>query len=164
MTGVQTCALPILYMRYHSHYLCPHTHCIDNITCILCMTSHSPYMWHRFHYATISSSVIPFFSCLQSFPASRSFQMSQFFTSGDQSTGTSVSAKVLPAKMQEDLTGLISLPSNGFSSSPTPQFKTINSLSLSLLYGPTLTSIHDYWNNHSFDYMDLCWQSNVSSF
>ena len=33
------------------HYLCPHTHCIDNITRILCMTSHSPYMWHRFHYA-----------------------------------------------------------------------------------------------------------------
>ena len=40
-----------LYMRHHSHYLCPHTHLIDNITSILCMTSHSPYMWHRFHYA-----------------------------------------------------------------------------------------------------------------
>ena len=35
---------------------------------------------------------------------------------------------------------------------------------LSFLYGPTLTSIHDYWKNHSFDYMDLCWQSNVSAF
>ena len=40
-----------IYMRHHSHYLCPHTHCIDNITCILGMTSHSPYMWHCFHYA-----------------------------------------------------------------------------------------------------------------
>ena len=40
-----------LYMRPHSHYLCPHTHCLDNITCILCMTSHLPYMWHRFHCA-----------------------------------------------------------------------------------------------------------------
>ena len=40
-----------LYMRHHSHYLCPHTHCTDNITCILGMTTHSPYMWHRFHYA-----------------------------------------------------------------------------------------------------------------
>ena len=40
-----------LYMRHHSHYLCPHTHCIDNITCILGRKSHSPYMWHRFHYA-----------------------------------------------------------------------------------------------------------------
>ena len=42
-------------------------------------------------------------------------------------------------------------------SSPKPQFKSINSLALSLLYGPTLTSINDYWKNHSFDYMDLCW-------
>ena len=49
-------------------------------------------------------------------------------------------------------------------SSLTPQFKSINSLVLSLLYGPTLTSIHDYWKNHSFDYMNLCWQSNVSAF
>ena len=45
-----------------------------------------------------------------------------------------------------------------------PQFKSINSLVLSFLYSPTLTSIHDYWKNHSFDYMDLCWQSNVSAF
>ena len=43
-------------------------------------------------------------------------------------------------------------------SSPTPQFKSINSLVLSLLYGPTLTSVQDHWKNHSFDYMDLCWQ------
>ena len=41
---------------------------------------------------------------------------------------------------------------------------SINSLSLSFLYSPTLTSIHDYWKNHSFDYMDLCWQRNVSAF
>ena len=42
-------------------------------------------------------------------------------------------------------------------------YKSINSLVLSFLYSPTLTSIHDYWKNHSFDYMDLCWQSNVSA-
>ena len=42
-------------------------------------------------------------------------------------------------------------------SSPTPQFKSINSSALSLLYGPTLTSIHDYWRHHSFDYMDFCY-------
>ena len=41
-------------------------------------------------------------------------------------------------------------------SSPALQFKSINSLALSLLYGPILTSIHDYWKNHSFDYKDLC--------
>ena len=40
-----------LHMSHHSLYLCPHTHCVDNITCILGMTSYSPYMWHRFHYA-----------------------------------------------------------------------------------------------------------------
>ena len=49
-------------------------------------------------------------------------------------------------------------------SSPTPQFKSIGSSVFSFLYGPTLTSIQDYWKNHSFDYMDLCLQSNVSAF
>ena len=49
-------------------------------------------------------------------------------------------------------------------SSPTPQFKSINSSVLSLLYGPPLTSIHDYWKNYGFDWMDLCWQSNVAAF
>ena len=45
---------------------------------------------------------------------------------------------------------------------PTAQFKSISSLVLSLLYCPTLTSIHDYWKNHSFDSTDLCWQSDVA--
>ena len=49
-------------------------------------------------------------------------------------------------------------------SSPTSQFKSINSSVLSFLCSPTLTSIHDYWENHSFDSVDLCWQSNVSAF
>ena len=49
-------------------------------------------------------------------------------------------------------------------SSPAPQFESINSLALSLLYGPPLTSIHDYWKNHSFDYTDFCWQNYVSAF
>ena len=49
-------------------------------------------------------------------------------------------------------------------SSSTPQFRSINSSVLSFLYGPTLTSLHDYWKNHSFDYMDLCQQSNISAF
>ena len=48
--------------------------------------------------------------------------------------------------------GLISLLSKDSQESfPAAQFKTINSSALSLLYGPTLTSIHDYWKNHSFD-------------
>ena len=49
-------------------------------------------------------------------------------------------------------------------SSPTPQFKSINSSVLSFLYSPTLTSIHDYWKNHSFDQTDLCWPSNLLLF
>ena len=67
----------------------------------------------------ISSSVAPFFSCPQSFPASGSFQMSQLFTSGGQSIGASVSASVLPMSIQGwfplGLTGLISLLSKGLS-------------------------------------------------
>ena len=49
-------------------------------------------------------------------------------------------------------------------SSPTPQFKSINSSGLSCLYSPILTSIHDYWKNHSLDWTDLCCKSNVSAF
>src|SRR5574337_46303 len=45
-------------------------------------------------------------------------------------------------------------------SSPTPQFKSIHSSTFSFLCQPTLTSVHDYWKNHSFDCMDLCWQIN----
>ena len=55
-------------------------------------------------------------------------------------------------------------PRDSQESSPTPQFKSINSSVLSLLCGPTLTSTHDYWKSNSFDYMDLCQQSNISAF
>ena len=68
-------------------------------------------------HPTILSSVVPFSSRLQSFPASGSFQMSQFFTSGGQSIGVSASASVLPKDIQDwfplGLTGLISLESKG---------------------------------------------------
>ena len=53
-------------------------------------------------------------------------------------------------------------PKDSQESFPTLKFKKINSLAPSFFYGPTLTSIHDYLKNHSFDYADLCWQSNVS--
>ena len=70
-------------------------------------------------HPTTLSSVIPFSSWLQSFPASGSFQMSQFFTSGGQSIGASASASVLPTNIQDwfplGLTGLISLQSKGLS-------------------------------------------------
>ena len=119
-------------------------------------------------HPTISSSVVPFTSHLQCFPTSGSFPMSQFFASGGQSTGVSASASVLPMNIQDwfplGWTGWIPCsPRDSQESSPTPQFKSINSLALSFLYSSTLTSIHDYWINHSLDYTDLCWQSNVSA-
>ena len=105
-------------------------------------------------HPTISSSVIPFSSCLQSFPALGSFPMSQLSASSGQSTGASASAPVLPINIQcwfpLGLAGLISLQSKGLSR-VFSQFECINSLKLRLLYDPTLTSIHDYWKNHSFD-------------
>ena len=69
-------------------------------------------------HPTISSSVIPFSSCLQSFPPSGSFPMSQFFPSGGQSIGVSASTSVLPMNIQDwslGWTGWISLQSKGLS-------------------------------------------------
>ena len=73
----------------------------------------------RWCHPAISSSVVPFSSCLQSFPASGPFQMSQIFTSGGQNIGVSVSTSVLPMNTLDwlplGLTGWISLQSKGFS-------------------------------------------------
>ena len=107
-------------------------------------------------HPAISFSFVLFSSCLQSFPASRSFLMSQFITSSGQSIGTSASASVLPMNIQDwfllGWTGLISLQSTGLSRVFSNTIvQSINSLELSLLYGPTVTCIHDYWKNHSFD-------------
>ena len=60
-----------------------------------------------------------------------------------------------------DWLDLLAVPRDSQESSPTPQFKSINTKALSFLYSQALTSIHNYWKNHSFDSMDLCWQSNV---
>ena len=107
-------------------------------------------------HPTISSSVVLFSSCLQSFPASGSFPMSQFFPLGDQSIRVSASASVLPINIQNwlplQMTGFISLESKVLSrvfSNTTVQKHQFPALSF--LYGPTLTSIHDYRKNHCFD-------------
>ena len=120
-------------------------------------------------YPTTSSSVALFSACPQSFPASESFPFSWLFASGGQSSGASASTSVLPMNIQGwlllGLIGLISLLStDSQESSPAPQFKSINSLAFSLLHGPTLISVHDYWKNYNFDYMDLCQQTDVSNF
>ena len=100
------------------------------------------------------------------FPASGSFPMSWLFASGGQSFSFNIS----PSK---EYSGLIFFRIDWFDlllskgtlkKSSTPQFKSINSLALSLLYGPTLTSVRGYWKNHSFDCTDLCWQNDISAF
>ena len=99
---------------------------------------------------------------LQSLPTSGPFPVSQFFpVRWPKYWGFSASASVLPVNIQGwfplGWTDLISLcPRGSQESSPTPQFKSINSLVLSFLYSPTLTSIHDYQENYSLNQMDLC--------
>ena len=105
-------------------------------------------------HPTISSSVVPFSSCPQSFPASGSFPMSQ--SSSGQSIGVSASTSVLPMNTQDwsplGWTGWISLQSKGLSrvfSNQTVQKHQF--FCLSFLCSPTLTSIHDYWKKRSLD-------------
>ena len=111
--------------------------------------------------STISSSVVLFSSCLQTFPAARSFPMSQLFTSGDQSTGAS--ASVLPVHIQDwfplGLTSLIFLLSKGVS-------RVFSSTTIKFCVQPSLWSnshIHTWLleKKCSFGYMDLCLQSDV---
>ena len=105
-------------------------------------------------YPTISSSVIPFSSYFQSFAASGSFPRSQFFGSGGQSIGVSASASVLLMNIQDwshlELTGLTSLLSKGllrvFSSSTVQRHRFFGTQPF---YCPALTSVHDYWKNHT---------------
>ena len=96
----------------------------------------------------------PLSSCSQSLPASGSFQMSQCFALGGQSIGVSASTSVLPMNIQDwfhlGWTGPCG-PRDAQESSPTPQFKCINSSALSFLHSPPLTSIHDHWKNHTLD-------------
>ena len=125
----------------HSRLRCP------SLTPRDCSNS-CPLSW--WCHPTISSSVVPYSSCLQSFPASGSFPMSQFFASSGQSMGISASASVLLMNIQGwfpfGLTGLISLLSTELSRvlSSTTIWKHQLS-ALRLFCGPTLTSLHDYW-------------------
>ena len=111
-------------------------------------------------HPTISSSVIPFSPCPQSFPASGSFQMSQLFASGGQSIGVSASKSVLPTNTQDwsplGWTGWISLQSKGLSRVFSNTTVGVDSSALSFLYSPTLKSIHDHWKNHWLDVYQLC--------
>ena len=110
----------------------------------------------RWCHPAISSSVVPFSSCLQSFPTSGSFPMSQLFAWGGQSIGVSASTSVLPMNTQDwsplGWTGWISSQSKGlsrvFSNTTVQKYQFFGA---QLSYSPTLTSVHDYWRNLSFD-------------
>ena len=86
----------------------------------------------------------PLLLLLSILPSIRVFPMSHFFASDGQSIGVSASASVLPMNIQDWLDGLVGSlcsPRDSQESSPAPQFKSINSMALSFLYSPTLTSI-----------------------
>ena len=111
----------------------------------------------QWYHPTVSSSVVPFSSCPRSLASSRSFQMSQLFASGGQSTGVSASASVLPMNIQDwfplGWTGWISLQFKGLSrvfSNITVQKHPFFCAQLSL-WSNSLTSIHDHWKYHSLD-------------
>ena len=118
----------------------------------------------RWCHTTISSSVISFSTHLQPFTASVSFPNSLFFHFRWPKYW-SFSFSISPAMNIQDWfplgwTGWISSQSKELSrvfSNTTVQKHQF----FSFLYSTTLTSIHDYWEGHSFDWMDLCWQSNV---
>ena len=122
---------------------------------------------HHWCHPTLSSSITLFSFWLQSFPASGSSPVSQLFASGGQSIRASALASVLPMSIQGwvplRLTGLISSLSkrlSGVFSGTTVQkhqfFSTLPSF--------WLTTVHDYWKDHSLDYTVLCEQTDVIAF
>ena len=112
----------------------------------VCSNSYPSSQWC---HPTISPSATLISFCPQSFPALRSPPM--LFTSGGQGIGALASLLALPKNIQGwfplGWTGWISLLFKGLSR----VFSNINSMVLSFVYSPTLTFIHDYWKNHSFD-------------
>ena len=132
----------------HARHPCPSP--LSQVYSNSCLSS-------RWCQPAMLSSVIPFSSCLQSFPEAGSFLRSWFFTSGGQSNRVLASASVLAVNKYS---GLISfrigwldlLAVQGtlkvFSNTTVQKHQ---SLALSFLYSAILTAIHDYWKNHSFD-------------
>ena len=155
----QSCLTLWSHRPQHARLLCPY------LSPRVCSNSHPLNQWY---HPTISSSVASFFFCHQSFPASRPFPMSWLFALDGQTIGASASTLVLPMNIQGwfplGLTSLISLLSKGlsrvFSSTTVWKHQFFDAQ-------PSLWSnSHIYtWllENHSFDYTDVGWQSDVSS-
>ena len=111
----------------------------------------------------------PFPDCLPSFPASGSVPMSQLFARVAKVLELQFQYQSLQRKIRVDflqywLVWSPCSPRNSQETSTAPQLKSIYFSVVFLLYSPILSSIHDYSKNHSFNYMDICWQSNVSAF
>ena len=142
------------------------------------------YISSRWCHPTTSSSVVPFSSHLQSFLASGSFQWVSFSHQVSKILALQLQHQSFPwifgvGPLQGGLVGPLAvniqgwsppgwlvgpLQSRGSEALPAPQLPSVHPSVLSLPYGPTRISVRNYWKNHSFDYMDLCQQSNVSAF
>ena len=118
--------------------------------------------------SSILLSVVPFSSCLQILPGIRVFS-NESLLHIRWPKYWSFSFSISPSNeylrlifFRIDMFDLLVV--QGAFKSLLQHHRSISSLAFSLLYGPTLTSIHDYWKNHSFDYIDICRQNNVSAF
>ena len=135
--------------------------CLSLLSHAVCSNSCSLSCWF---YPTISSSLNLSSCCPNFFPASWSFPVSRLFASGGQSIGASAS---------NEYSGLISFTFDCFDLLAVQGLPRVflsttvwkhQFFAFSLLYAPTLTSLHDHWKNQSFDCTDLYWQSGVSAF
>ena len=163
-------------MAFKSKSSCPRSCSVAQLCPVIC--DHQTTARQAFLPFTISQSLLKLMSiesvmpsnhlilchpCLlqpSMFPRIRIFSNKSVLTSGGQSIGALASASVLPMNIQGWFFFRIDwfdlLEPMGFSRVfSNTQLKSINSSVLSFLYGPTLTAIHDYWRNHSFDYVDF---------
>ena len=164
--GLQLCCFSLFRCSVMSDSLLHHGHTRPPCPSSFPKVCPSSCPLHQWCHPAISFTDALFSFCPQSLPASNEsvvcIRLPKCWSFDFQS--------VLPMSIQGcfplRLTGLISLMSQDSqeSSLPAPQFKGLNSLVLCLLYGPALTIGHDHWEDHSLDYTDLCWQSDVSAF
>ena len=157
LTQLKVGFLELLFFSYSvkSNTLWPHGLQHTRLPCPspnprACLDSY-PLSW--WCHPTISSSIVPFSSCLHSFPGSESFPVNWFFASGDQSIGASVSASILPMNIQDwfplGLTDLISLQSKG----------------LSRIFSNTTIQMHQFFDSvffFFFSYLCVCVLSHFS--
>ena len=148
---------------------------MDCCTPCLLILHHFPEIpWTHVHWVSDASNHLILFHPLFLLPSIFPSVMVFFNESGLHNGWPKYWSFSCSIRMSNKYSGLISFRTDWFDllavqgslkeSSPTLKFKSINSSQLSLLYGPAFTSMHGYWKNHSFDYTNLCLQSNASAF